>query len=196
MTSILPPDHVAKWSAPTAHHDDKSPPFACGPHVSNRASMDQAVLAQNGKILEAASGVCLLIVVYLAKLKLGAVIHLWRNHELWTEQQDLIRNVFTQFPQLSGNSYVGFVSNQNIEAELPELATAAKVLIRTLAPDARIEDVWVNSYDHPDVDPQEVDPDLIEMEYQMSVDVALGTAAGTLIIFDDFGETATIDLMS
>ena len=79
MTVVLPPRHIAKWSTPTTHRDDPSPLYDCGPHVLHEASMDQAVVTQDGRMLEARSGVCLLIAVYVSKLKLGAVIHLWRG---------------------------------------------------------------------------------------------------------------------
>jgi hypothetical protein len=194
MTPALPPNHVAKWSAPSAHHEDKAPPYDCGPHVSHEASMDQAVLAQNGRGLEARSGVCLLIAVYAAAPKMGALIHLWRNDDLWAEQEDLIRSVFTRFPQICNHPYVGFVSNKKVEAEQPGMAAQAKELVRTLAPTARIEDVWVHSPDHPDVDPELVDPAVAAMGCEMSVEVCLGTAKGQLLVDDDFGAMRTIDL--
>jgi hypothetical protein len=191
--SDLPPNVVAKWSAST----DKGEvvlSFESGPDVEPDASMEEAVLAQNGKRLDARSGVCLLVAVYVPALKLGAVIHLNRNEDLWPEQEALIRGVFTRFPQICDAPYVGFVSNKAVEAETPDMASQAKELVRTLAPTARIEDVWVNSFDHPDWDRELLEPELLAMESPMSVEVHLGTAVGKLLILDDYGKERTIDL--
>lgn len=190
---VLPASHVAKWSVST--DDDKVIlSFESGPGIEPDASMEEAVLAQNGKMLDARSGVCLLIAVYVPALKLGAVIHLNRNGHLWPEQEKLIRAVFTRFPQLCDAPYVGFVSNKAVEEESPDMAIQAKELIRSLASTDRIEDVWVNSIDHPDCDRELLEPELLEMECPMSVEVCLGTAAGKLLILDDYGKPETIDL--
>lgn len=195
MTPILPPKHVAKCSAAT---DDGKVvlAFESGPDVEPDASMEEAVIAQNGARIDARSGVCLLIAVYVAKLKLGAVIHLNRNPSLWPDQQALIQDVFTRFPQLCEAPYVGFVSNKDVEAAQPDMATEAKELVRTLAPTARIEDLWVNSFDHPDWDRELLEPELLALKLPMSVEVCLGTAVGKLLILDDYGKEQTIDLMT
>lgn len=194
MTPILPRDQVAKWSAPT--DEGNVPCFEVGPNVEPDASMDEAVLSQNGTRLDARSGVCLLIAVYVPALKLGAVIHLNRNEYLWSEQRELIRDVFTRFPQLSDVPYVGFVSNKDVEAESPDMVAQAKELILSLASTARIEEVWVNSIDHPDCDRELLEPEVLAMDCPMSVEVCLGTSAGKLLILDDYGETQTIDLLA
>ncbi|MFL5329225.1 MAG: hypothetical protein ACJ8C4_09935 [Gemmataceae bacterium] len=194
MTPVMQRDWVAKWSAHNAHHTETAPAYACGAHVSPKASMDQAVLAQNSKRLDARSGVCLLIVVYVPVERLGAIIHLWRNDELWPEQQELIRNVFTQFPQLCKHPYVGFVSNKKVERQQPRPAIQAKELVRSLAPTANIENLWVNSPDHPDFEPESLEAELLALKCPMSVEVCLATCTGKLLIADDYGEPRIIEL--
>lgn len=191
----LPARCIARWSA----RRDEPPAYECAPCVppeATDASMDEAVFAQNGTRIDARSGVCLLIAVYVPGLKLGGVIHLNRNKFLWPEQRELIQAIFTRFPQLGDHPRVAFVSSKDVEAEQSDMALQAKNLIRELAPTARIEDLWVNSLGHPDCNREALELELLAMELPMSVEICLGTACGKLLILDDYGLSRTIDLLA
>jgi hypothetical protein len=183
-------DEVARWSAPTAH-EKGDPPYECGPCVARDAGMDQAVLAQNGPVLEARSGICLLIPVYAPKTKIGAVIHLWRNGSMYPPQAELIRRVFTDFPELCDEPNVGFVSSQEINDANPVQLVQAKELVRSLAPTARLRDILVVAKESLDVDWEKTDS-----FHEISVEISLGTRHGQLLVQDDFGEDQTFNMNS
>lgn len=151
--------------------------------------MDQAVLAQNGAVLEARSRICLLIAVYAPKTKTGAVIHLWREDALEPPQAALIRSVFTDFPAICDAPNVGFVSSLEVNNSHPAQLAQAKELVRALAPTANLRDILVVSKKSPDVDRE-----MTDSIHEISVEIFLGTYNGTLFVQDDFGEDQTINL--
>jgi hypothetical protein len=148
--------------------------------------MDQAGLAQNGPVLIARSGSCLLMPIYAAFSKIGALIHLWRNEYLWDEQRSLIRDVFVRFPELSDRPTVGLVSSPKLRDENQLQLEQAHALILSLAPIARFVEILVGS------EPQEhTDPELHDLE--MSVELLIGTYCGKVVVDDDYGKLQEFD---
>ncbi len=185
---VLPPSHVARWSATSSNETD-APPFEVGRKLSPRAGMDQAVLGQDGPRLEAVSGICLLIAIYVPPTKLGAIVHLWREDSLWHTQADLIHRVFNQYPAMTEATFAGFVSSLEVMQRHPVQLSEAKELISSLAPNAAITDLIVESSSHPNADPE-----LVKRGFEMSVELYLGTWAAKLLIQDDYGTDQEIDL--
>src|SRR6516162_6020265 len=156
MMPNLPPNVVAKWVAPTSNEKNR-PAYECGPcstETKYQVGMDQAGLAQNGPVLIARSGSCLLMPIYAAFSKIGALIHLWRNEYLWDEQRSLIRDVFVRFPELSDRPTVGLVSSPKLRDENQLQLEQAHALILSLAPIARFVEILVGSEPQEHTDPE------------------------------------------
>ena len=125
------PNEIAKWSAPSTWFDGEQE-FDLGPLVNHAASMQQAVLGKDGPTLDAASGVCLLIPIYIPAHKLGLLIHLHREADLDEESSDLIRQPFEKFTALRENPYVGFVSTKALSRKYARQITEGAELSRRL----------------------------------------------------------------
>lgn len=169
-------DDIPAWSGhSTSRNGNTEFELKYGEH--EKVSMMQAMLGQNGPILEAGSGNCLLIVVYVQKLDAGLLIHLWRDDDLSEEAADLIRKPFEKYPQLCEEPIVGFVSCPSVIEMFPGQIPQSQGLIDSITRNARFHNI--NAAE--------------DSEGGMGVSVFLNTATGKLIIQDDNGADSVID---
>ncbi len=109
----LLPDDVAKWSD-SSSDESGAGPYDFGYEVNPKAHTMQTVLGQNGPTLYASSGICLLIAIYAPGNRIGAIVHLAREHKLSQEAAELIEKPFTQFPDLQAAPSIAFISSNPV----------------------------------------------------------------------------------
>jgi hypothetical protein len=180
-------DDLARWSAPSILHDGYEE-FEFGYGIEPKASMLQAAMGQDGPELEATSGICLLIPIYVRRHKVGLLIHLWRDEQLSDEGAELIRKPFEKFPELADGPIVGFVSSEKVRAEFPDQIKAARELIKTFAPSARFHDIDAETSEGKTFSDAGAGP--------MSLEVSLHTKTGELKVWDDYGSYKLIEYHS
>lgn len=169
-------DDIPAWSGHSTFRDGNTDfELKYGPHA--KVSMMQAMLGQNGPILEAGSGNCLLIVVYVQKLDAGLLIHLWRDEDLSEEAADVIRKPFEKYPQLCDEPIVGFVSSPSVIEMFPNQIPHSQALISSITRNARFHNIQAAE----------------DSEGWMGVTVFLDTSKGKLHIEDDNGPNSVID---
>ena len=172
----LSPDDILIWSGHSTFRDGNTEfENSYGTHA--KASMMQAVMGQNGPTLEAESGSCLLIPIYVLKHKLGLLIHLWRDQDLSKESRDLIRKPFEKYAELLVKPIVGFVSSETMRQLYPGQIPEARKLLTTLSRTARFHDITAAE----------------NRLAEMGIGVSLNTYSGKLHVHDDYGEDTIID---
>ncbi len=173
--AFIKSDDIPAWSGPSVFHDGNVEyELKLGEH--EKVSMMQAMLGQGGPTLEARSGVCLVIAVYVPRHEAGLLIHLWREEELSHEAADLIRKPFERFRQLADSPTIWMLTSSRLNATYPNQMDQAKAVIRQLAPTAQFREIVVT-----------------DKEDEISVDVELHTQKGELAVNDDFGTDVVID---
>lgn len=174
---ILEPDDVCRWTAPDSD-DCGCEPFEWGPTVTPQASRGQIVMGQNGPVLEAASGNCLLVPVFLARGRIGLLIHLGRDESLGDADAAFVRKAFGKFPQLKESPRIGFISSAEIRAVYGRQIEQLQEVFRDCTHSPRFEEFQVGCAE--------------DEEGAMSVEVYLDTGRAELTIEDDFAEPQVI----
>lgn len=169
-------DDLAVWSGRSLQHDGYEQ-FAFGFGYSPEAEMQQAVMAQNGQVLSARSGICLVIPVYVAKHRLGLLVHLARELSLSEEAAWLITAPFDAFAELRENPVVGFVSSVAAAQDCGAQIFSARELIAARSPKVVFRDIITASGKNDD----------------MHVDVFVDTKNGQVHAFDDYGTDQLLD---
>ncbi len=189
VTPILAPDEIARWSSPECHAAGVEP-YKCGYCFDPHVHPAQSAVAQNGVVLSASSGICLIIVGYAERAKLGLLVHLNRDDMLSECDADLISNPFAMFPQLAEGLIVQFVSSEEVWRQHPEQLRQAKERIVSTAPRAILHDLLVGGRRL-----AHSDEDVIGDMPPMSVDVFLDTTSGILEVIDEYGPPRHVPLL-
>lgn len=172
---FLAHDDIPCWSGPsTFHNGNKAYELKWGTHEF--VSMMQAMLGQNGPILEAGSGNCLVIAIYIPIHQAGLLIHLWRDLTLSTEAADLISEPLKKFSQLTHDPLVVMLTSNALNQTYSTQMDQAKQLIHSLAPGARFHDVLAT-----------------HRGSKISVSLILETSQALLRVEDDYGKDSFVD---
>lgn len=173
MNTFISPDEIPAWSGESTRHDG-FPEYELKIGLHSEVSMMQAMVGQDGPILEAHSGNCLVIAAYSVEHRAGLLMHLWREENLDEEASNLITKPFQEFQELCENVIVHFLSSERYDAECPNQMLQAKKLIAGLAPSSTIHVVNVEDRDG---------------EFEATVE--LRTAEAKLVIHDDFASRSS-----
>jgi hypothetical protein len=178
---VLKPNEVVKWAVDTNTPDGVS--FDLGSDVEPHASMDEAVMGQNGPTLSGGASCCLLMPIYVVEHRLGLLIHLGWQDALNEDGAALIRQPFLRYTELAERPSIRVVFSEALHTTYPDQIDEARLFIMELLPTATVRDVIVSS------------PPAREMEGNlMGVEVRLNTRSGRLRIRDDYGRPQTINL--
>lgn len=182
MKLALKTGDVAIWRGEDAA-DSGEELFECGYGLSTRAGTNEAVMGQNGPLLEARSGVCLVIPIYVPRHRLGLIVNLSREEQLFLGEAKLISQPFEQFGQLKVAPIVCFVSSPSVRDEYLQQIAEARDEILSVAPTATFREILVGEAGNS-----------AGWDERMGVAVFLDTATGRVTVEDDYGDRQQIDL--